>query len=295
MIFKRSRLDYGQTEAPATPYQKAAQVWDERIGSARVQARNWRLMAFGSLALAIGLATELSILASTSRVTPYVIEVERDGGVHAVAPALEMYEPSDAQIAVELARFIENVRSVSTDPIVVRKNWLKAYDYATDRAAQSLNDYARENDPFAKIGRRSITVEIASVVRASPTSFQLRWREKAFENGQAAGTTNHTGVLTIIQKLPRDAVTLRANPLGIYVNAINWSRELGGTEPVIVAPKPLAVRPPASPTPLPPAPDLNPAVIAPSAPSPGPAPGDAPSIPDVPPLPSPTITPGELP
>ena len=35
-----------------TPYQKAAQVWDERIGSARVQAHNWRLMALGSLALA---------------------------------------------------------------------------------------------------------------------------------------------------------------------------------------------------------------------------------------------------
>lgn len=30
-------------------YQKAAQIWDERIGSARAQAKNWRLMAFGSL------------------------------------------------------------------------------------------------------------------------------------------------------------------------------------------------------------------------------------------------------
>jgi type IV secretion system protein VirB5 len=27
-------------------------VWDERIGSARVQAKNWRLMAFGCLTLA---------------------------------------------------------------------------------------------------------------------------------------------------------------------------------------------------------------------------------------------------
>jgi type IV secretion system protein TrbF len=103
---------------------------------------------------------------------------------------------------------------------------LKAYDYATDRAAQTLNDYASENDPFAKIGQRSVSVEITSVVRASPTSFQLRWREKAFENGSLAGTQSFTGVLTIVSKPPRDAATLRANPLGIYVNAINWSREL---------------------------------------------------------------------
>jgi type IV secretion system protein VirB5 len=221
MIFKRSGLSYGRSEAPVTPYQKAAQVWDERLGSARIQARNWRFMAFGALGLAIGLSFQIAVLSTTSRVTPYVVEVERDGGVRAVAPATLSYEPSDAQIAAELARFIEHVRGVSTDPVVVKQDWLKAYDYA------------RENDPFTKIGKRSVTVEIASVVRASPTSFQLRWREKAFENGTSAGVTGFTGVLTIVMKPPRDAATLRANPLGIYVNAINWANELKpeGTHP----------------------------------------------------------------
>jgi type IV secretion system protein TrbF len=226
MLFKRSHLHYGHTEAPVTPYQKAAQVWDERLGSARVQARNWRLLAFGCLGLVGGLSLQLAVLSTTSRVTPYVVEVERGGAIRAVAPAVENYEPSDAQIAAELARFIEHVRGVSIDPVVVKQSWLKAYDYATDRAAQTLNDYARENDPFAKIGQRSVSVEITSVVRASPTSFQLRWREKAFENGSLAGTQSFTGVLTIVSKPPRDAATLRANPLGIYINAINWSREL---------------------------------------------------------------------
>jgi type IV secretory pathway TrbF-like protein len=226
MKFKRSQLHYGQTEAPVTPYQKAAQVWDERIGSARVQARNWRLMAFGCLGLVGGLSLQLAVLSTTSRVTPYVVEVERGGAIRAVAPAIESYEPLDAQIASELARFIEHVRGISIDPVVVKQSWLKAYDYATDRAAQTLNDYARENDPFAKIGQRSVSIEITSVVRASPTSFQLRWREKAFENGAVAGTQSFTGVLTIVSKPPRDAATLRANPLGIYINAINWSREL---------------------------------------------------------------------
>jgi type IV secretion system protein TrbF len=226
MHFKRSHLHYGQTEAPVTPYQKAAQVWDERLGSARVQARKWRLLASGCLSLVGGLSLQLAVLSTTSRVTPYVVEVERGGSIRAVAPAVESYEPSDAQIAAELARFIEHVRGVSIDPVVVKQSWLKAYDYATDRAAQTLNDYARENDPFAKIGQRSVSVEITSVVRASPTSFQLRWREKAFENGSLAGMQSFTGVLTIVSKPPRDAATLRANPLGIYVNAINWSREL---------------------------------------------------------------------
>ncbi|KAA8425374.1 conjugal transfer protein TrbF, partial [Acetobacter sp. DmW_125123] len=46
-MFRRSTTRYGITPEPVTPYQHAAQIWDDRIGSARVQARNWRLMAFG--------------------------------------------------------------------------------------------------------------------------------------------------------------------------------------------------------------------------------------------------------
>src|SRR6516225_6290037 len=55
-LFRRPSLRYGHTPTPETPYQRAAQVWDERIGSGRVQARNWRLIAFGNLFLAAGLA-----------------------------------------------------------------------------------------------------------------------------------------------------------------------------------------------------------------------------------------------
>ncbi len=46
-LFRRSTVRYGRTPEPETPYQRAAQAWDDRIGSARVQAKNWRLMAFG--------------------------------------------------------------------------------------------------------------------------------------------------------------------------------------------------------------------------------------------------------
>ena len=59
MLFKRSGERYGRTPEPVTPYQKAAQAWDERIGAARVQARNWRLMAIGCLALSAGLSAGL--------------------------------------------------------------------------------------------------------------------------------------------------------------------------------------------------------------------------------------------
>lgn len=225
MAFRRGSLRYGTTEAAVTPYQKAAQVWDARLGTARVQAKNWRLMAFGSLFLAIWLSGGLIWLDNSSRIAPYVVEIDKSGSIRVAGAAVEDYQPADAQIAFHLARFVENVRSVSIDPVVVRQNWLKAYDYATDRAANTLNDYARENNPFAKIGTRTVSVEVTSVVRSSPDSFQLRWAEKSFENGALSKTERFTGVLSIVLKPPRDVETLRKNPLGIYVHGLNWSRD----------------------------------------------------------------------
>lgn len=226
-MFKRPSVRYGRTPEPETPYQKAAQVWDERIGSARVQAKNWRLMALGELALIAGLAGALVWQSARGTVVPWVVQVDRLGQAQAVAPAVADFRPTDPQIAWHLARFIEQVRSIPADPIIVRQNWLRAYDFTTDRGALALNDYARANDPFGRVGRTQVAVEISSVIRASDDSFRVAWVERTFENGQLAKTERWTAILTLVVQPPRDAERLRKNPLGIFIHAINWSRELG--------------------------------------------------------------------
>jgi type IV secretion system protein VirB5 len=226
--FRRPSVRYGETPEPVTPYQKAAQVWDERIGSARVQAYNWRLTALAAIGLSALLGIAVTALVGRSVVVPYVVEVDRLGEVRAVGPAATAYQPTDAQVAHFLARFIEDVRSLSIDPVVVRTNWLRAYDFVTDRGAQALNDYAREADPFTRIGSRTATAEVTSVVRASGDSFEIRWKESTYENGAVAKTERFTGVVTIVLKPPTTAETLRKNPLGLYVHSLNWSRDLIG-------------------------------------------------------------------
>ena len=225
-LFKRPATHYGKTPEPETPYQKAAQVWDERIGSARVQAKNWRYMAFGSLILTAGVAAALVWQSARGTVVPWVVQVDNLGQAQTVAPASADYRPNDPQIAFHLARFIEQTRAIPSDAIIVRQNWLRAYEWTTDRGAAALNDYARSNDPFTRVGRQQVAVEVSSVIRASPDSFRVAWTERHYENGQLARTERWTAILTIVIQTPRDAERLRANPLGIYVNAINWSREM---------------------------------------------------------------------
>lgn len=238
MIFKRSRNKYGQTPEPITPYQKAAQVWDARLGTALVQAKNWRLMAFGAIGLSLILSAGVIWQAGRSHIVPYVVELETRGAARAVRSAIEEYQPTDAQIAFHLAGFIEKVRSLPIDPIIVRQNWLTAYDYVTARAANSLNEYARKAAPFSLVGQQTVAVNITSIVRASDNSFQIRWEERRYVNGSLASTERWTALATVQIDPPRTAETLRKNPLGIYITSLNWSRELETGQPPTIPSSP---------------------------------------------------------
>lgn len=260
MKFRRAVQRYGRTPEPETPYQRAGQVWDERIGSARVQARNWRLMAFGGLFLSTGLSAGLVWQSMQSRILPYVVEVDRLGEARAVAPATADYRPTDPQIAWHLGRLIANVRSVSLDPVLMRENWLSAYDFVTARGALFLGEHARASDPFGKVGTRSVSVQVTSVVRASDRSFQVKWSESEYERGSLSGSSRWTAILSVEVRPPRSAEALRRNPLGLHVDAIDWSREL-------------EVAPPASAT--------VPPTISPSAAFPGSIPLGSPLDPDL--------------
>ena len=225
-MFRRPTTRYGNTPEPETPYQRAGQVWDERIGSARVQAQNWRLAFFGALALSGGLAAGLVWQSARGTITPWVVQVDQLGEAQAVAPATGDFHPTDPQIAWHLARFIEEVRGIPADPIVLRRDWLEAYDYVTDKGALALNDYARTNDPFANIGKVQVAVEIASVIRASADSFRVEWVERRYVDSALAATERWSAILTIVIQTPTDAERLKKNPLGLYVHAFDWSKEL---------------------------------------------------------------------
>jgi len=224
-MFRRSTVRYGVTPAPETPYQRAAQVWDDRIGSARVQARSWRLAFFGALALSGGLAGGLVWQSARGTITPWVVEVDKLGQAQAVAPAVADYHPTDPQIAWYLAHFIKEVRSIPADPIVLRQDWLDAYNFVTSKGALALDDYARTSDPFSKIGKEQVSVDIASVIRASDDSFRVEWVEHHYADDALTATERWSAILTIVVQTPTNAAQLKKNPLGVYVEALSWSKE----------------------------------------------------------------------
>ncbi len=157
--FRRSSVRYGRTPEPETPYQKAAQLWDERIGSARVQARNWRLMAFGGLMLAGGLGAGSLWQAARGTVVPWVVEVDRLGQTQAVAPAVAGYRPTDpadrlASRPLHRRRARASGRSGRGAAGLAAR--LRLRHRPRRRRAQRLCPRER---PFGKVGRQQVAVE----------------------------------------------------------------------------------------------------------------------------------------
>jgi type IV secretion system protein VirB5 len=208
-----------------TPYQRARQEWDARMGSAVLSARAWRTTAFAALVLAGALAVALTLVAVQKRSFVHVVEVSPEGQVLSVRAADGAWSPSEAQIAYHLGRFVRLTRSLPTDGVVLRENWLEAYRFLTPQAAAQLTEIARTDDPFLSLGRVGRTVHIRSIIARSDHAWEVSWVERATNASGATDPQVYTGVFTVTTRRPRNADDIANNPLGLLISDFSWSRE----------------------------------------------------------------------
>jgi type IV secretion system protein VirB5 len=212
---------------PDTPYQRARQEWDARMGSAVLSARAWRMTAFGAMALLGVSVAALTMVALNQRTFVHVVEVDPQGRVSQVRSAEGRWTPTNAQTAHHLGRFVRLVRSLPTDGVVLRENWLEAYRFLTPQAAAQLSEIARQDDPFLSLGRVGRTVHIRSIMARSGNTWEVTWVERVTN---ATGTSDgeiYSGVFTVTTRAPRTADEVAANPLGLLISDFSWSRESG--------------------------------------------------------------------
>ncbi|HRO03954.1 MAG TPA: VirB8/TrbF family protein, partial [Terricaulis sp.] len=130
-------------------------------------------MAFAGLA-----ATALAVIGATAialqqRTYVHVVEVDPQGQVLSVRAAERQWTPNEAQTAYHIGRFVRLVRSLPTDGVVLRENWLEAYRFLTPQAAAQLTEIARQDDPFLSLGRVGRTIHIRSIIARSDNSYEV--------------------------------------------------------------------------------------------------------------------------
>ena len=227
-MFRRPIVRYGKTPEPETPYQRAGQVWDDRIGSARVQAKNWRLAFFAALALSGGLAGGLVWQSARGTITPWVVQVDqaRPGRRPSRRPSPTIGRPIRRSPGTWPA---SSRRCAASRPIRSCCARIGSTPTITSPTrARSHSTITRgPTTPSPRSAKTQVSIEIASVIRASDDSFRVEWVERRYVDDALASTERWSAILTVVVQTPTDADRLKKNPLGVYVHALNWSKELG--------------------------------------------------------------------
>jgi type IV secretory pathway TrbF-like protein len=225
MAFSTRRMASTALLPEQTPYLRAAQQWDYRIGDARAQARNWRLMAFCSIAIAAVFAGGFVYEASRVRVAAYFVPIDERGKPGRVEPIGNNYTPTSAAIIYFLSEWTRTMFAKPTDPIVSRENLLKDFAVLRGQAATTMNEWATANDPMKDLGHVARTVTVTAILQRSDRSWQVEWTETNFTEGSKSSTLRYTGLFTIEVVPPTNQSELLANPLGLHITDISWSRE----------------------------------------------------------------------
>src|SRR5579862_9734653 len=96
--FRRAADRYGSSTPAETPYQRASQEWDRRIGAPVIQARNWRMMAFAGWAVCALAVGGLIYQGATKQVATYVVPIDKYARPGRIELAGRVYTPTSAEM-----------------------------------------------------------------------------------------------------------------------------------------------------------------------------------------------------
>jgi type IV secretory pathway TrbF-like protein len=234
MSFPNGTTSYGHRTSGDTnsnPYARSAAAWDERIGSARVQATNWRYIAFASIALALISTIGVVVIGVKKQVATYIVEVDKAGMPGRISLASETFQPAAAQVGYFIGEVVRLVRERPLDPVVMRQQWTKAYQFLAGPAVNGMNEYAAADSGLRSVpgeGATARTVEIKNILQKSDGTYQVRWTETTYANGIRRSKEDYTGLFQVKLIPPRDEADTFKNPIGVYITNFTWSREFTG-------------------------------------------------------------------
>ena len=199
------------------------------MGDAVVQAANWRLIAFGELALLLLSSIGLVYLGAQPKAVPHLVQVDKLGAPTYLGPADRGghdFKPPPASLHYHLRRFITDTREISSDPAIVKRNWLDAYKLVTPNGANQLSAYVKESNPFEQLDHQvRVSIQVNVLVQISQETWQADWTETTWDDhGNVIGTAVWRGNFHVLLRLPDSEEQLAQNPLGLFIDELHWAR-----------------------------------------------------------------------
>jgi type IV secretion system protein VirB5 len=222
------RLPALDTDNPhSAVYLAARREWNERYGSYIAQAHVWRLTALVSLGVAFVAVAGIAWIGAQNRIVPYVVQTNDLGDAVAIRRA-DIAAPVDPRlIRAQLARWVNDVRSVYVDVEAQKHIVTEAYAMVDRNAAAgpTLNDWFSRNDPFKRAQDDTVTVAVQSVLPLSGNTWRVEWQEdKRTRQGAMEASQQWQATITISINPPGDDATILVNPTGLYIESFDWSQ-----------------------------------------------------------------------
>lgn len=227
-----------------SPFQKAGQVWDKRMGEPVARAAQWRGTTFAIIGI-LGAQTGLEYYREFNRPLPAYAVPKDANGMLAGTPVFmpdARYVPTRAQVAADISQWLILVRSRPADGYTMRQNHLRAEKFMGRDAVVAFNEYKEKEAIFqdhktSKDQSSRVTVSVTGpdddgsdptiltvpdVVPLEGNSYQARWREVRWEYGVPGKPYLMTGIFRAKgdgQNKPED---MTINPAGTTITWWEW-------------------------------------------------------------------------
>ena len=170
----------------------------------------------------------LVVLAMQVRAVPYVVEVDGKARTLGVYPAERLDGGTPALVRAAVARWIEDWRMVTPDATVQRAAVDRVFAHLGRGSAGSaaVAGWYRENSPFERAAKETVAVEVLEVLQLEGgDTWRAVWLERArARSGEEREGRRVTATLTLARG-GVDAQAILSNPLGLFIQALDWSRE----------------------------------------------------------------------
>src|SRR5262245_36838512 len=206
-----------------TPWQRAKQIWDNRLGKAWREGHYWMWACFGMLGLLVWVEVQNKRIERARAVHPieiFYVAMDANGIGTVLGKAPLQTTPGKAAMEARLRRFIAVTRGKLLDQVAVGRVWREdAYNWVTPRAAVLLNEWAQERQAVLRSPKVSVAVDITRVLIKPDGSYDVWWTEtKRDHNNNREETTYFTGTYTLTVDTPKNEKQLMANETGVFVD-----------------------------------------------------------------------------
>lgn len=209
-------------------YIKAQNEWNDRLGSADKQIKNWRLAFFSSLIIVILLSIAFIMTLMRQQNFVYVAEVKTNEHIANIHPILNRVTATKVQEEAFVSGFIKNIMNIPLDPVVFQKQWVSAFSSSEGRAKDQLNQIFRKDGLLKNVGQITREIKLINFNALSDNTYEFNWEAKTYaRSGKEISSELFHGSFTVQTSQAKAASSLEAlqNPFNLKIAYFDFSKK----------------------------------------------------------------------